>query len=63
MYNKYDESRDVERELIKLKDTCYDKIVRPVDAFITFLEEDGKIVAGSIDELLDDKPLFCKEPL
>jgi hypothetical protein len=37
-------------------------LIRPVDAFITFEEEDGKIVAGSIEDL-DVKPKFLEETL
>ena len=36
MFNRYDESRKVEEEIIKLKDEKWKKLIRPVDAFITF---------------------------
>ncbi len=45
MFNRYDQSRLVEEEIIKLKDRDWRKLIRPVDAFITFQQEDGMIVA------------------
>lgn len=42
---KYDEMREVEKEITQLKDDDYDTLTRPVCAFITFEEEDGYILA------------------
>jgi hypothetical protein len=49
MYNRYDKAKEIEQEIIKYKNEQHDKIIRPVDAFITFQEEDGKIVAESLE--------------
>ena len=49
MYNRYDEAREIEKKIVDLKDNDMDKLIRPVDAFITFEEEDGKIVADSYE--------------
>ena len=51
MFNRYDESRKVEEEIIKLKDEKWKKLIRPVDAFITFQQEDGMIVADSYEHM------------
>ena len=45
MFNRYDQSRQVEKLIIELKNRDWPKLIRPVDAFITFQQEDGMIVA------------------
>lgn len=45
MFNRYDQSRQVEEQIIELKNRDWPKLIRPVDAFITFQQEDGMIVA------------------
>lgn len=44
-FQRYDKMREVEAQISKLKDEQFSSLVRPVDAFITFEEEDGLIVA------------------
>jgi hypothetical protein len=64
MYNRYDESRKIEDLIVELKNKEIKKLIRPVDAFITFEEEDGKIVADSIEDLEDNlKPKFLDSEL
>ena len=64
MFNRYDQSREVEQEIIKLKDEKWEKLIRPVDAFITFQEEDGMIVADYIEHMTETKiPKFLDTPL
>ena len=41
MYQRYDKMREVEAEISRLKDEEFQSLVRPVDAFITFEEEDA----------------------
>lgn len=43
--------REVEKEITDLKNNEYDKMTRPVCAFITFAEEDGYIVAQKFEML------------
>ena len=49
MYQKYDEMREIEAKISELKDTQYDKLTRPCDAFITFEAEDGGIIAQEFE--------------
>jgi hypothetical protein len=41
--------RAVEKQISDLKDSKYHELTRPVDAFITFEEEDGMIVAQEFE--------------
>ena len=73
MATKYEESRQIEQQIIDLlapKNSGeeftaeYLKFIKPVDAFITFEEEDGKIVADSFEHQEKDTiPKFLNEPL
>lgn len=45
MFQRYDKMREVEAQISELKNENFNELVRPVDAFITFEEEDGLIVA------------------
>ena len=63
MFNKYDQAREVEDKIFELIEEQKHKLIRPVDAFITFQEEDGKIVADSFEHQKGDKPLFLGAPL
>jgi len=45
MYQRFDKMREVEKEITVLKDTKYMELTKPVDAFITFEEEDGLIIS------------------
>ena len=45
MYQRYDKMREIEKKISDLKDAKFNDLVKPVDAFITFEEEDGGIVA------------------
>jgi hypothetical protein len=45
IWQRYPEMRVVEGMINELKNTEYESLTRPVDAFITFEEEDGLIVA------------------
>jgi hypothetical protein len=51
MFNRYEKARAIEEKICNYKanETNYEKLIRPVDAFITFEEEDGKIVAESLE--------------
>lgn len=49
--------------MIDLKNNSAEKFVKPVDAFITFEEEDGKIIAEMTEETLEDHPKFLGEYL
>lgn len=49
MFNRYEKARALEVKMIKCKEENYEKLIRPVDAFITFEEEDGKIVADELE--------------
>lgn len=50
----YDEMRKVEAKISALKDEKYENLTKPVDAFITFEEEDGSII-GQYFENKQDK--------
>lgn len=45
MYQRYDKMREVEKKISQLKDEKFKDLVKPCDAFITFEEEDGGIIA------------------
>lgn len=45
MYQRYDQMREVETQISKLKDEKFNDLTRPVSAFITFEEEDAYNVA------------------
>jgi hypothetical protein len=45
MYQRFEKMREVEKEITKIKDEKYEKLTKPVDAFITFEEEDGLILS------------------
>jgi hypothetical protein len=49
MFQRYDKMREVEAQITTLKNEKFDSLVRPVDAFITFEEEDGLIVAQEFE--------------
>lgn len=49
MYQRYDKMREVEEKISKLKDEQFNNLVKPVDAFITFEEEDGGIIAQEFE--------------
>lgn len=49
MFNRYIKAKEVEDKMIKCKEENFESLIRPVDAFITFEEEDGKIVAGELE--------------
>lgn len=44
MYQRFDAMRAVEKKISELKDEKFRDLVKPVDAFITFEEEDGSII-------------------
>jgi hypothetical protein len=44
MYQRFDKMRETEAKISELKDTRFNDLVKPCDAFITFEEEDGSIV-------------------
>jgi len=46
---KYDAMREVEKKITNLKGENYDKLTRPVCAFITFEEEDAYILAQNFE--------------
>lgn len=48
-FQRYDKMREIEKQISTLKSEKYDALVRPVDAFITFEEEDGSIVAQEFE--------------
>ena len=45
MNQKYDKVREIEKKISLLKDQKFNEMVKPCDAFITFEEEDGCIIA------------------
>ena len=45
MFQRYDQMREVEKQISKLKDEKFLDLTRPVSAFITFEEEDAYNVA------------------
>ena len=44
MYQRFDEMRKVEQQISTLKNEKFADLTKPVDAFITFEEEDGSII-------------------
>ncbi len=44
MYQRFDKMRETEAKISALKDEKFKDLVKPVDAFITFEEEDGSII-------------------
>jgi Calcium-dependent channel, 7TM region, putative phosphate len=44
MYKRFDKMREVEKKISQLKDEKFMDLTKPVDAFITFEEEDGSII-------------------
>lgn len=49
MYQKFDKMREVEKEISQLKDEKFHDLTKPVDAFITFEEEDGSIIGQNYE--------------
>jgi hypothetical protein len=49
MYQRYDSMREIEAKISELKDSQYEKLTRPCDAFITFEAEDGGIIAQEFE--------------
>jgi hypothetical protein len=49
MQQKYDKVAETEKKIMEYKEANIDDLIRPVDAFITFEEEDGKIVAEAFE--------------
>jgi hypothetical protein len=49
MQQKYDKVAETEKKIMAYKEANLDDLIRPVDAFITFEEEDGKIVAEEFE--------------
>jgi hypothetical protein len=45
MSQKYDKAAEVEKQIMEYKDANIKDLIRPVDAFITFEEENGKNIA------------------
>lgn len=45
MYQRYDQMREVEKQISQLKDEKFGDLTRPVSAFVTFEEEDAYNVA------------------
>lgn len=48
-YQNFDKMRETERKISILKDEKFRELTKPVEAFITFEEEDGKIVGESFE--------------
>lgn len=49
MNQKYDKAAEIEKQIMEYKNANLADLIRPVDAFITFEEEDGKIVAEEFE--------------
>jgi hypothetical protein len=49
MQQKYDKACEIEKQIMEYKEANINDLIRPVDAFITFEEEDGKIVAEQFE--------------
>lgn len=45
MYQRFDKMRETENEITVLKATKFSHLTRPINAFITFEEEDGYLLA------------------
>lgn len=41
--------REIEKKISELKDERFNDLVKPVDAFITFEEEDGSIIGQEFE--------------
>lgn len=52
MYQRFDQMRACEKRISELKDEKFRDLVKPVDAFITFEEEDGSIIGQEFEEEL-----------
>jgi hypothetical protein len=50
---KYDKMREVEAKISQLKTDKFDDLTKPVDAFITFEEEDGSIIGQNFEDKKD----------
>lgn len=50
MFQRYDAMRAIEKRISELKDQKFRDLTRPVDAFITFEEEDGSIIGQEYEE-------------
>lgn len=44
MFQRFDAMREIEKKISTLKDEKFRDLVKPVDSFITFEEEDGSII-------------------
>lgn len=53
IWQRYDKMREIEAQINELKNAEFDNLTRPVDAFITFEEEDGLIVAQEFEPEFD----------
>ena len=60
MQQKYDKVAETEKKIMDYKEANIEDLIRPVDAFITFEEEDGKIVAEEFEPKFNF--LGTKEP-
>lgn len=45
MFQRYDKMREVENKITQVKNEKFSSLIQPCDAFITFEEEDGGIIA------------------
>lgn len=55
MHQKYDKMREIENLISLSKEENYDKLTRPVCAFITFEDEDAYILAQDFEPKFDIK--------
>lgn len=49
MYQRYNQMREVEAKISDLKNQKFNQLIQPCDAFITFEEEDGGIIAQEFE--------------
>jgi hypothetical protein len=49
VFQRYDAMRAVEQQISDLKNQKFNELIRPVDAFITFEEEDGMIIGQEFE--------------
>lgn len=49
MYQRFDKMREVEAQISTMKNEKYQQLTKPVDAFITFEEEDGLILSQEFE--------------
>jgi hypothetical protein len=49
-FQRFDHMRAVEKRISELKDEKFRDLIKPVDAFITFEEEDGSIIGQEYEE-------------